>query len=61
MFLYTQKHLDRLWGPLILLFNVYHGIFPGGSNDRDVKVITRFHPMSWLRVTGAYLSPHMPS
>ena len=61
MFIFTQKHLDRLWGPLILLFSVYRGLFPRGSNDQDVKVITLLHPLSWLRVTGAYLSPHMPS
>jgi hypothetical protein len=59
MFLSTQKHPDRLWGPLFLFFIVYRKIFPRGSNDRDVKVVTRLHPLSWLSMTGAYLSPHM--
>jgi hypothetical protein len=61
MFLLTLKRLDGLWCPLILLFSVYLGIFPRGSNDQDGKVITPLHPLSWLRITGAYLSPHVPS
>lgn len=46
-FFFFSKMLRAIWGPFILLFNVYEGLFPCG------KATIVIHPVPRVRMSGA--------
>jgi hypothetical protein len=50
----TPQRPNQLWGPPILLFNGYGGLFPRGESGRDVKLTSYLNLVPRSRKTELY-------